>query len=56
MDRAKWRTSDAVLTLRQCILAMSDIQIATGLAVLISGYHEIPRISAYHWMIVVYTA
>ncbi|KAF3798710.1 hypothetical protein GCG54_00008164 [Colletotrichum gloeosporioides] len=35
---------------------MSDIQIATGLAVLISGYHELPRISAYHWMIVVYTA
>ncbi|KAF4846507.1 hypothetical protein CGCSCA4_v006081 [Colletotrichum siamense] len=41
----------------KCILAMSDIQIATGLAVLISGYHELPRmISAYHWMIIVYTA
>ncbi|TDZ22624.1 hypothetical protein Cob_v004385 [Colletotrichum orbiculare MAFF 240422] len=41
----------------RCVLAMNDIQIATGLAVLISGYHELPRtISAYHWLCIVYTA
>ncbi|KAF4818558.1 hypothetical protein CGCTS75_v011973 [Colletotrichum tropicale] len=52
LRRVRW----ALATLG-CILAMSDIQIATGLAVLISGYHELPRmISAYHWMIIVYTA
>ncbi|KAH0429357.1 hypothetical protein CcaCcLH18_08479 [Colletotrichum camelliae] len=46
-----------LLTYRKFILAMSDIQLATGLAVLISGFHELPRsISAYHWMVIVYTA
>ncbi|KAK1635021.1 hypothetical protein BDP81DRAFT_395495 [Colletotrichum phormii] len=40
----------------KCILSMADIQIITGLAVLISGFHGLRNISGYHWLMVTYTA
>ncbi|KAF6823915.1 hypothetical protein CPLU01_11139 [Colletotrichum plurivorum] len=41
----------------KCILAMSDIQIVTGLAILISAFHGLERsLSGYHWQMVIYTA
>ncbi|KAF6805057.1 hypothetical protein CSOJ01_09763 [Colletotrichum sojae] len=40
----------------KCILAMSDIQIVTGLAILISAFHGPGRsLSGYHWQIIIYT-
>ncbi|KAJ5696149.1 hypothetical protein N7536_006561 [Penicillium majusculum] len=39
---------------RKCILAMSDLQIVTGLSILISGYAQLHQgISSYHWMVIV---
>ncbi|KAF6826262.1 hypothetical protein CMUS01_09504 [Colletotrichum musicola] len=36
---------------------MSDIQIITGLAILISAFHGLERsLSGYHWQIIIYTA
>jgi hypothetical protein len=36
---------------------MSDIQILTGLSILISGYLQLPRgLSCYHWQVIVYLA
>ncbi|KAI8158454.1 hypothetical protein K4K49_001605 [Colletotrichum sp. SAR 10_70] len=41
----------------KCLLAMSDIQIATGLAVLISAYHGLSDdLSGKHWLMITYTA
>jgi len=41
----------------QCILNLSDIQLVTGVAILISGYASLPcGLSAYHWQIIVYLA
>ncbi|CAI7669265.1 unnamed protein product [Penicillium viridicatum] len=38
----------------ECILAMSDLQIVTGLSILISGYAQLHQgISSYHWMVIV---
>ena len=44
-------------TFRTAILMMSDQQIVTGIALLISGYVQLPcGLSAYHWQIIVYLA
>ncbi|KAF2648842.1 hypothetical protein K491DRAFT_611930 [Lophiostoma macrostomum CBS 122681] len=41
----------------QCILVMSDLQILTGMSILISGYVQLRcGISCYHWQIIVYLA
>ncbi|KAJ5177784.1 uncharacterized protein N7500_000483 [Penicillium coprophilum] len=38
----------------ECIIAMSDLQIVTGLSILISGYAQLHRgLSSYHWMVIV---
>ncbi|KZN88534.1 hypothetical protein EN45_071090 [Penicillium chrysogenum] len=38
----------------ECILAMSDLQIVTGLSILISGYTQLPQgLSSFHWMVIV---
>ncbi|ORX96691.1 hypothetical protein BCR34DRAFT_578514 [Clohesyomyces aquaticus] len=43
--------------LLKCIRVMSDMQILTGLSILISGYSQIRcGISIYHWQILVYLA
>ncbi|KAL3296883.1 peptidyl-prolyl cis-trans isomerase, partial [Colletotrichum asianum] len=43
--------------LNKLVLSMSDIQIVTGLAILISAYHGLPRsLSRYHWLMIPYTA
>lgn len=48
---SRWSYLDARLT--KCILAMSDLQLATGLALLISGYTQLPcGLSVYHWSII----
>lgn len=40
--------------LEQCMLVMSDLQLLTGLSILISGYTQIQcGISTYHWKILV---
>ncbi|CAI4215840.1 unnamed protein product [Parascedosporium putredinis] len=40
-----------------CVLAFADIQLFTGLALLISGYAMIPKgLSSYHWLLVVQLA
>jgi hypothetical protein len=41
----------------QCVLNMSDLQIVTGLAILVSGFTQLPcGISVYHWQVLVYLA
>ncbi|KAF1957091.1 hypothetical protein CC80DRAFT_471573 [Byssothecium circinans] len=43
--------------LMKCVLHMSDLQILTGLSILISGFFQMPcGISRYHWKILVYLA
>ncbi|PKY00455.1 hypothetical protein P168DRAFT_275695 [Aspergillus campestris IBT 28561] len=38
----------------KCILSMSDLQILTGLSILISGFVQLSKgLSAYHWMVIV---
>lgn len=38
----------------QCTLAIGDLQILTGLSILISGYIQLSKdLSAYHWMVIV---
>ncbi|OQE44769.1 hypothetical protein PENCOP_c002G05954 [Penicillium coprophilum] len=38
----------------ECIIAMSDLQIVTGLSILISGYAQLHQgLSSYHWMVIV---
>jgi hypothetical protein len=50
-------TCGTVLTLDQCVLSMSDLQIITGIAILVSGFASLHcGISAYHWQMVVYLA
>lgn len=45
------------LTASKCVLNMSDLQIVTGLSILISGFTQLGcGLSAYHWQIVVYLA
>ena len=45
------------LTVLKCVLNMSDLQIVTGLSILISGFTQLScGLSAYHWQIVVYLA
>jgi hypothetical protein len=45
------------LTLSQCALTMSDLQIVTGISILVSGYAQLTcGLSAYHWQVVVYLA
>ncbi|KAK0742978.1 hypothetical protein B0T18DRAFT_447808 [Schizothecium vesticola] len=40
--------------LNKCIIMFADIQIVTGIAILIGGYSTLPcGISAYHWQLVV---
>jgi len=39
----------------QCVLTLSDLQILTGLSILISGYAQLHcGLSVYHWQILVY--
>lgn len=45
-----------VLTFCQCILNFCDLQIITGIGILVSGFYCIQDISAYHWQIIVYLA
>jgi hypothetical protein len=41
----------------QCILNMSDLQIVTGISILISGYAQLRcGISTYHWQVMVWLA
>lgn len=41
----------------KCVLGMSDLQIVTGIAILVSGYASLHcGISAYHWQLIVYLA
>jgi hypothetical protein len=48
----KW--SEAI---ESAILMYSDVQVVTGIGILISGYTQIPQgLSLYHWQIVVYLA
>ncbi|KAL4860315.1 hypothetical protein BDV12DRAFT_181777 [Aspergillus spectabilis] len=50
-SQSRWVRLDARLT--KCILTMSDLQLATGLAILISGYTQLRcGISAYHWVFI----
>ncbi|KAL2844542.1 hypothetical protein BJY01DRAFT_248160 [Aspergillus pseudoustus] len=50
LKRRRWRALDTRLT--KCILSMSDLQLATGLAILISGYTQLRcGIVSYHWRI-----
>ncbi|CAI4214174.1 unnamed protein product [Parascedosporium putredinis] len=43
--------------LNKCVIGFADIQIFTGLAILISGFAMLPRgLSSYHWQIVVQLA
>lgn len=38
----------------QCTLSMGDLQILTGLSILISGYAQMSKdLSSYHWMVIV---
>lgn len=38
----------------QCILAMSDLQIITGISILISGFIQLHQgLSSYHWTVIV---
>lgn len=40
-------------SLKKCVLAMSDLQLATVIAILISGYSQLHcGLSCYHWNIV----
>ncbi|KAI1768744.1 hypothetical protein GGR53DRAFT_350406 [Hypoxylon sp. FL1150] len=44
-------------TFNKCVLVLADMQIVTGLAILISGFSSINcRLSSYHWQIIVYLA
>ena len=41
----------------KCVLTLSDLQILTGIGILVSAYVQLPcGISIYHWQIVVYLA
>jgi hypothetical protein len=41
----------------QCVLNMSDLQIVTGLSILVSGFIQLRcGLSAYHWQVLVYLA
>ncbi|KAL3473409.1 hypothetical protein BJX99DRAFT_261339 [Aspergillus californicus] len=47
----KWASLNAALT--KCVLAMSDLQLATGIAILISGYAQLScGLSPYHWLVI----
>ncbi|CAG8179328.1 unnamed protein product [Penicillium nalgiovense] len=48
------RNSQVERGFTECILAMSDLQIVTGLSILISGYTQLPQgLSSFHWMVIV---
>lgn len=48
---------NVLLTVWKCVLNMSDLQIITGLSILISGFIQLRcGLSAYHWQIMVYLA
>jgi len=48
---------ETALIVRQAILSMCDIQILTGIGILLSGYIGLScYISAYHWQLAVYLA
>ncbi|EJT78450.1 hypothetical protein GGTG_03550 [Gaeumannomyces tritici R3-111a-1] len=56
--RGPWRNAKKAFV--ECIMDMSDVQLLTGLAVLVSGFFSLqcgspngPPISAYHWQMVV---
>ncbi|KAL8297659.1 hypothetical protein RB597_007263 [Gaeumannomyces tritici] len=56
--RGPWRNAKKAFV--ECITDMSDVQLLTGLAVLVSGFFSLqcgspngPPISAYHWQMVV---
>ncbi|KAE8381667.1 hypothetical protein BDV26DRAFT_72326 [Aspergillus bertholletiae] len=40
----------------KCLLCMSDLQIVTGLSILISGYASLSEVAIYHWNVFVYLA
>ncbi|KAL3434218.1 hypothetical protein BDV09DRAFT_204893 [Aspergillus tetrazonus] len=49
---SSWSYFNTPLT-RQSILAMSDLQLATGTAILISGYAQLRcGLSSYHWLVI----
>ncbi|KAJ5804947.1 hypothetical protein N7474_010834, partial [Penicillium riverlandense] len=49
-DPRHWSRLESSLT--KCVLSMSDLQIATGIAILVSGYAQLPcGLSCYHWQI-----
>lgn len=57
--RSMWIPSKRQVTrsFRKCILAFCDVQIITGLGILVSGYLFLGHnLSAHHWKIVVYLA
>ncbi|KAL4804639.1 hypothetical protein BDV18DRAFT_161735 [Aspergillus unguis] len=48
---SRWPYLNSPLT--KCILAMSDLQLATGISILISGYTQLRcGISSYHWLVI----
>ncbi|KAL2870547.1 uncharacterized protein BJX67DRAFT_241981 [Aspergillus lucknowensis] len=48
---SRWSYLDTQLT--KCVLAMSDLQLATGIAILISGYSQLRcGLSSFHWLII----
>ncbi|KAL4861955.1 hypothetical protein BDV12DRAFT_190735 [Aspergillus spectabilis] len=48
-----WRWSHLDTPLTKCVLAMSDLQLATGIAILISGYSQLHcGLSSFHWLII----
>ncbi|KAI8934952.1 hypothetical protein NX059_008619 [Plenodomus lindquistii] len=49
------KPSNTVWAFTKCVLLMSDVQILTGLSILISGYAQLHcGLSVYHWQILVY--
>jgi hypothetical protein len=45
------------LTTSQIVLSMSDLQIVTGISILVSGFASLRcGLSAYHWQVLVYLA
>ncbi|KAM5362164.1 hypothetical protein ACJZ2D_012686 [Fusarium nematophilum] len=53
---SEWsRSNELESALNKCVMTLSDIQIFTGIAILISGYSSLTcGLSAYHWKLVVY--
>ncbi|KAK3385520.1 hypothetical protein B0H63DRAFT_560108 [Podospora didyma] len=55
--RDGWTSTNLFLCTSKVMLNMCDVQILTGIGILVSAYHDLfCFISAYHWQMVVYLA